>query len=558
MAKLSWEVVAARRSPRCLRDLSSQKVIATLTTAVDLASPKALVQQCQAIRTMLPIEVRTCVVEETVTLHPLADTQHTLAHLLLLQLLSGSLHLTLLPSINIYLSQEFMDPVLDEIGSIMRFPLTSLHINNNVKLDPGILAELIHRSPSLIDLHVAGEEVALEVLGYLKKNQLGLQSLHLDSCNVTDLDVVEGLVMGYSTALHHPWANLSSLGTSTATDKENAAGGEGGREGETSNSTAGTSWPPLCHLSIQSPRVTLCGAVVLLHLLRNLKSLNYSYWNSSLHNLFFYLHQKSSHAVPFHLTSLSLWKATDRALDSLALCPQLQHLMMEYTDPSLTSLSPLSLLPHLTSLALRLVPENLVKSAIAEVGSKLLSLDVEFEEYTRTLISWTTIQTINSQCTKLQHLELKHLNISADPDIINVTLLTRQKSKQHAFFPEVTQLRLIGVVIQAKYLERLLNHNSCLEMLVLDVNNDDALTDQAVSKLIKNNTFNNLSYVYLSGGLLSLESLVTLLALPSIERIALHLPSFPLLSRSGFHKLQCQLSCGNYQCILEDTDQDDQ
>ncbi|KAK3869516.1 hypothetical protein Pcinc_025180 [Petrolisthes cinctipes] len=509
---------------------------------------------------MLPIEVRTCVVEETVTLHPLADTQHTLAHLLLLQLLSGSLHLTLLPSINIHLSQEFMDPVLDEIGSIMRFPLTSLHINNNVRLDPGILAELIHRSPSLTDLHVAGEEAALEVLGYLKKNQLGLQSLHLDSCNVTDLDVVEGLVMKYSTALHLPWANLSSLGTSTTTDKENAAGGvvgEGGREGEASNSTAGTSWPPLCHLSIQSPRVTLCGAVVLLHLLRNLKSLNYSYWNSSLHNLFLYLHQKSSHAVPFHLTSLSLWKATDRALDSLALCPQLQHLMMEYTDPSLTSLSPLSLLPHLTSLALRLVPENLVKSAIAAVGSKLLSLDVEFEEYTRTLISWTTIQTINSQCTKLQHLELKHLNISADPDVINVTLLPRQKSKQHAFFPELTQLRLIGVVIQAKYLERLLNHNSLLEMLILDVNNDDALTDQAVSKLIKNNTFNNLSYVYLSGGLLSLESLVTLLALPSIERIALHLPSFPLLSRSGFHKLQCQLSCGNYQCILEDTDQDD-
>ncbi|KAG7159956.1 uncharacterized protein LOC121876821 [Homarus americanus] len=529
--QLSWETVAPRKHPRSLSDLALSQVTNALTIALTTSPltpiPQELSEVCVAVNTMLPLELRTAVVQEVVETQVIHD-HITLVRTLLLHLQVDVQHLSLVTDSTgpwLHLGQDYSTHLLEQLDPTTKFNLNSLHLDG-VTMAPGVLAEIIHRSPHLKSIHVAGDETASEVLSYIKKNPRGLHSLHLDNCNVTDLDVVHALVKSYKDA--NSWLDIG--------------GGDDNLD---------TSCPPLCHLIIQSPLVTLCGAVVLLHSLRNLRNLQYSYWNSSLCNLFVYLKQQSSSAAPFSLTSLSLWQVTDRALETLSLCPYLQHLMMECTDPSLTSMSTLTHLSHLTSLTLRLVPENLIVAAVQAIGKNLLMLEVEFEECARTSVSWETVEEIQTHCSRLQRLELHHVIITADPS--NFLFLP---SRPRSIFTELAQMNLSGVVIQPVLLGRLLCDNVALETLVLDVNHD-ALTDACLATLLKNNKLSFLNYIYLSGGLLSVSTINSLLSLPGLVRLSLHLPRFPFIPAPTFRCLQYRLLKGNYQCILENATKSD-
>lgn len=348
-----------------------------------------LIELCASLKSMLPLELKTQVVDEVSALECVPDAL-TLGRHLLLHLLTNVKHLVLVTHSNssIHMDQELCTQLFKVLGSTSKFSLEYIHLKW-VTLVPGMLAEIIHRSPHLISIQVTGDDPASEVLNYLKKNPRPLRSLQLDSCNVTDLEVVQALVKSQE--------DLTSGGDFNTGDCEPI------------NSS-------LYHLSVQSPLVTLGGAVVLLQYLHNLQSFQYSCWNSSLPNLLLYLHHRSSNAKPFGLTSMSVWEATDRSLDTLSLCPHLHHLMIEYTDPSLTSMATLRNLSVLTSLTLRLVPENLIVEAVENIGHQLLVLDIESEEYTQTPISWKTIESIQRNCPALQRLEMHHLSIAADPN----------------------------------------------------------------------------------------------------------------------------------------------
>nr|XP_053653220.1 uncharacterized protein LOC128702818 [Cherax quadricarinatus] len=489
---------------------------------------KELVEVCVVVKTMLPVEVRTAVVQEVVEIQPV-QAPLILVRMLLLHLLVDVNHLAVVGDLAtgswLYLGQDYCNLLLEHLGTTCRFSLQSLHLQG-VSLTPGVLAEIIHRSPHLTSIHVGGDDAASEVLAYIKKNPRGLHSLHLDCCNVTDLDVVHALVKSYKDV--NSWLDINA-----------------------SDDVLDISSPPLCHLIINSPLVTLCGAVVLLHSLRNLRSLQYSYWNSSLCNLFMYLKQQSPNSAPFSLTSVSLWRATDRALQTLSLCPRLQHLMMEYTDPSLVSMSALSHLTHLVSLTFRLVPETLILSAVHAVGKRLLLLEIEFEKYTRTPISWNTVSVIHNQCPHLQRLELHYVIIIQTPNTF-----FHSSTRPRSSFSELVHLNLTGVVIQPPDLAHLLCNNTTLHTLLLDIN-QEALTDAVLTTLLLNNQLHNLNYIYLNSGLLTIKGVTALLTLPALMRLALYSPGFPNIAFSTFCKLQLQLLKGNYQCTLESVHKDE-
>ncbi|XP_045598660.2 uncharacterized protein [Procambarus clarkii] len=527
-----WRAVAPRKNPRRLRDLTLSHLAAaftfTITTPSPAPLPKELIQMCVVVKTMLPLELRTAVVQEVGEMQAVHD-HLTLVRMVFLNLMVDVQHLTVIANFStgswLHLGQEYCTNLLEQLGPTSKFSLHSLHLDG-VTMTAGVLAEIIHRSPYLTSVHVAGDDAASEVLSYIKKNPRGLHSLHLDSCSVTDLDVVHALVKSYMDV--NSWLDI------------------GGNDDDLD-----TSCPPLSQLIIQSPLVTLCGAVVLLHSLRNLRSLQYSYWNTSLCNLFVYLKQKSSSAAPFNLTSLSLWRASGRALETLSLCPRLQCLMMECTDPSLTSMSALTRLEHLVSLTLRLVPESLIVAAVQATGKKLHVLEIEFDEYTRTPVSWETVRVIQTHCMSLQRLELHNLIIVDTPGTMIVT-----SSHRRSLFRELVHLNLSGVIIQSSLLGRLLSKNSALETMVLDVN-QDALTDTVLTSLLRNNELCHLNYIYLGAGLLSVESITSLLTLSALARLSVHLPRFPCIPTSTFSHLQFQLLKGNYQCTLENAAKDD-
>ncbi|XP_071513691.1 uncharacterized protein [Panulirus ornatus] len=528
-----WLAVSPHKNPRSLRDLALSQVTSAHTSALTMSRhttfPQELINTCATLKTMLPLELRTLVVEEVLSaVHSVHDPL-LLTRLLLLHFQTDVQHLNIVTDFSmvpwLHLGYDHCTSLLQELGSTSKFSLQSLHLEG-VTMVSGVLAEIIHRSPNLTSLHVSGDDAASEVLSYIKKNPRGLHSLHLDNCSVRDLDVLHSLIKSYKDV--DPWVDTRGAG----------------------DENLDSSCPPLRHLSIQSPLVTLGGALVLLHSLRNLRSLQYSHWNSSICNLLLYLQHMSSNAAPFSLTSMSLWEATARALDALILCPRLQHLMMECTDPSLTSVSTLTRLSCLTSLTLRLVPEHLIVAAVEVVSSKLLVLEIEFEEYTRTPISWDTVEALQRHCPCLQRLEMRHLNIASNPGNFFIT------SRQRSSFTELTHLNLSGVVIEPALLARIMSNNVALESLVLDVN-QNALTDVVLATLIKNNELDFLTHVYLSGGLLSVQSLTSLLTLPTLVRLSVHLPCFPFILTPAFHCLQHQLRRGNYLCSLHNAAEED-
>ncbi|XP_063601570.1 uncharacterized protein LOC134777649 [Penaeus indicus] len=527
--KSNWLKKAPHKDPQRLRDMAIARVRgAVMLAATRGVAPtsKEFTSMCQVLRVTLPLELRTLVVQDVASSQDVHD-QHTFVTLLLLHLLTDVQHISLTTDLNtgswLNLTPDYCACLTEALSGISRSSLQSLHLEG-VTMVNGVMSEILHRSPRLCSIHVAGDDAAAEVLSFIAKNPRSLYSLHLDMCSVTDLEVVHALVRSYN--------DVGSWDINGDADLD-----------------IDEAFPPLCHLSVQSPLVTVCGAVVLLHSLRNLKSFHYSHWNSSLYNLLSYVQQQSPKAAPFGLTSLSLWRATSKAIDTLSLCPRLQTLMMECTDPSLTDLSSFSDLSCLTSLTLRLVPEDLIVSAVKAVGVRLQTLEIEFEEYTRTPITWATVRAVQDQCPRLQRLELHHLNIVGTPgDLVSPA--------PPSVLVELVQLNLSGVVIPPGLMCKLFVKNVALESLVLDVN-QDALTDNVLSKILKNNELALLNYVYFSAGLLSPHGITSLLTLPSLIRLSLHLPGFPFVPASSLVYLQYQLAKGNYQCSVENAAKDD-
>ncbi|KAK7070699.1 hypothetical protein SK128_028578 [Halocaridina rubra] len=527
----NWQKKAPHKDPMRLRNLCMVQLTTSVTHAIKSKADrtcKGFQQMCDMLKT-LPLELKTIVVQET-TASQVINDHSTFSRILLLHLLSDVEQISIISDAasgsSINFSKEECIELLEKLDSVSSFSILGLHLEG-VTFAKGVLSEIISRSPKLSSIHINGEEAATEVLAFIAKNPRGLHSLHLDDCSVSDRDVVNALVKSYKEADYWGDTEFTSINDPDI-------------DGD---------FPPLCHLSIQSPSVTVCGAVVLLHYLRNLKSLQYSYWNSSICNLLYYLQKQSPKAAPFSLTSMSLWCVTEKSLDTLKFCPNLQYLMMECTNPALASMEALKNLPKLCSLTLRLIPEELIVSALKAVGKQLVHLHIEFEEYARTPIKWQTIQAIHAHARNIKRLELHHINIVTESGDTIAPL-------HSPFFSELCHLNLSSVDLQPALLSRILCKNASLETLVLDIN-QEALTDSAVMALVKNNQFNHLYDIYIRRGSLSTLSITNLMTLPSLEKVAIQLSQFPSLSAGTFSLIQNQIMKGNYRCRLENDDKDE-
>lgn len=527
----SWRQVAPHKDPLRLCDLTQSSVAALVaSTATNHQNKGELKNVCELLRTSLPLDVRTDVMREVASSQK-NENKHQLKTLLCTHLLTNVNHIGITTDAKnkqqVHFDREDCLEILEVLNDVKSFHLESLHLEG-VEMEEGFLPRILDRCPQLWSIHVSGD-LCSEVLTHLQENPCDLRSLQLDSCTVSDEDVVRALV-GANT-------DFSALGNiicsgGDATELESAA------------------LQSLRYLSVESPRLSVCGALVLLCFLRNLRQIQYTAWNSPISDILLFLQQVTTEPGSFSLSSLAQWRPTEETLRSLVdLCPRLQSLMIECYDPSLTSLEVLSEFQELKALSLRLVSEELIVSAVKAVGKNLLELDLEFEEYTYHSISMDTIKTIQEHCPHLQRLEMKHVNISSSHG-------DRLPSRNAIAFPELKRFNLSSAVIQPALLERLIAHNRSLETLTLDVN-QDALTDTVMNKLLKNNSLHKLSVIYLGAGSLSAQSVTSLLALPSLTKLSLDLKRFPFIPVSTFTSLEATLARGNYQCGLENIARDD-
>ncbi|XP_064118680.1 uncharacterized protein LOC135223795 isoform X1 [Macrobrachium nipponense] len=527
-SRINWLKKAPHKDPMRLKNLCNSQVTTSLLNALYRegdAICKDFHTMCEMIKTTLPLKVRSEVVHEVSSSQVIED-DCIFIRLLLLHLLTDVQHLSLTTGCQFNLTEEQCKQLLEELATVPWFSLLSLHIEG-VTFVKGVLSEIIDRSPRLSSIHVSGDDAASEVLAYITKNPRALHSLHLDTCSVNDLDVVQALIRSYNEG-----DSCNDLDISAIKDSD-----------------IDNDFPPLCHLSVQSPLVTVCGAVVLLHALRNLRTLQYSYWNSSICNLLQYLQMQVPKARPFALTSISLWRVTEKSLDTLKLCPNLQHLMMECTDPSLASMDSLKKLKKLNSLTMRLVPEDLLVSAVRAVGNKLLCLEIEYEEYAKTPIKWSTLRAVRRYCPDLKRLELHHINIIAETGDALMPLFS-------ASLVDLVHLNLSNVVLQPVLLSRLLFKNTSLETVMLDVN-QDALTDSVLMSMAKTNNLNQLTQLHLGSGLLSTRAITFFMTLPSMLKISLQLNNFPHITPPVYQNLRNQIANGNFKCSLEIIDKDE-
>ncbi|XP_042877147.1 uncharacterized protein LOC122256483 [Penaeus japonicus] len=527
----SWRQVAPHRDPLRLCEIALASVAALVTTTTGKCQNKdELKYVCELLRTSLPMDVRTAVMREVVSSQK-NENKHQLKSLLSTHLLTDVNHIGITTEAKskqqVHFDHEDCLEVLEVLEGVESFHLESLHLEG-VEMEEGFLTRILDRCPRLQSIHVSGD-LCSEVLTHLQENPCDLRSLQLDSCTVSDEDVVRALV-GANTDFCALGNIICSGGD--ATELEPAA------------------LQSLRHLSVESSRLSVCGALVLLCFLRNLRQIQYTAWNSPISDILLFLQQVTTNPGTFSLSSLAQWRPTEETLKNLVtLCPRLQSLMIECYDPSLTSFEVLSEFQELKALTLRLVSEELIVSAVKALGKNLLELDLEFEEYTYHSISMETIKAIQAHCPHLQRLEMKHVNISSNQG-------DHLPPKNAIAFPELKRFTLSSAVIQPVLLERLIAHNKSLETLTLDVN-QDALTDTVMEKLLKNNSLHKLSLIYLGAGSLSAQSITSLLVLPSLAKLSLDLKRFPFIPVSTFTTLEETLAKGNYQCGLENITKDD-
>ncbi|XP_069182926.1 uncharacterized protein [Procambarus clarkii] len=484
---------------------------------------------CCWLHTSLPVDLRTSVMKEVASLQDLQDTERVLK-LILFHLLADVAHICLVVRANtgrnMNLIHKYTEYLLQELESIPRLSLQSLHLDG-VWMDRNIISQILRRSPNIRSIQVSGN-LCRGVLNFLREEHCKLRSLHLISCTVNDEEVVSALV-GTGT-------DFCTLGNIVC------SGGD-------VTQTVSVALESLRHLTVQSPLVSVCGAMVLLHSLRELRFIQYRGWNSPVSDTLLLLQEVCPRFASFALSSIDLYRPSNKTVENLmVLCPKLQELMIEYTEPNLSSLDSLSGAQQLASLTLRIVSEELIVSAVKAVGKNLLKLKIEFENFTFHPISMETVSTIQEKCPRLQSLEMLHVNVRQNSN----DLLPLSKKD---LFPELETLILQSSLIQPALLERLIRGNKYLEHLVLDVN-QDALTDQLLQRLLSDNDLHLLKIIFLGAGSLSSRSIASLVALPSLSKLSLVLKRFPFISMSTFSTLEANLVKENYHCVLENVYED--
>ncbi|ROT81838.1 hypothetical protein C7M84_025018 [Penaeus vannamei] len=522
-----WRGMAPHKQPQRLRDIIMDRVSSLVSQNTSLHHFTENVRTfCEILASSLPLDVRTAVMKKVASTMKINSPQD-FKLLLTLHLLTDVRHISLKADDLVHLDTDDCHEILQLVKDVPHFRMETLSLEN-ITMEEGLLSSIMGRSPRLHSVRASGE-LCSQVLTQLQEKPCALRSLHLDSCNVSDEDVVSALV-GTRT-------DFNTLGNIIC---------NGGDVKELQPAALQS----LRYLSVESPRLSACGALILLVSLRNLQQIQYTTWSSPIGETLLFLNQINSTIGSFSLTSLAKWQPTEHSLRNLQkLCPRLQKLMIECFDPSLTSLDVLSEFKELTALNLRLVSEELIVSAVKALGKNLLELQVEFEEYSYHTISLDTIKTIQEHCPHLQRLEMKHVNISSNPG-------DHLHSKNTIALPELKELVLSSAVIQPASLETLLSGNESLESLVLDVN-QDALTDTVLATFLKQNSLHRLSSIFLGAGSLSSQALTSLLCLPDLQKLSLDLKRFPFIPVFAFTSLEGSLSKGNFQCILTNIIRDD-
>lgn len=486
---------------------------------------------CVELRQCLPQSVRTSLVKEVTSKHSDLHDPSCLTKLIMLHLLLDVTHFHITCNEDVEVSHD-MDDLVREMETLGDLHLQSLKLEG-VTLPSGLLSIILRRSPRLQCLHLSGE-LCTEALHFLQSHPAPyLHYLHLHTTSltsITDQEVVKALVNTQEN-LSQLTQTICSHGDLTSLSPIKASG--------------------LRHLSVVSPAVTVAGAVVLLQALKNLTYFHYT-WTCPVSDTLLLLHKISPHSnTSFSLQHLDLSVPSEATLrDLVTLCPDLCHLEVESCNSDLTSLQMLSGFSKLTKLHLRLVPEALILSALEAVGARLLELKVEYEEYKHQPLSATTLTAIQKHCPKLERFQLLNVNITVDSDELHVFNLVQSKTRT-VTFPEVQHLTLNGSVSRPSVLKNLMSGNRSLRSLSLNVN-QDALNDQVLTSLLQGNDLHHLTSVQLGAGCLSPPSLVSLLSLPSLSTLSLHLKHFPFIKISTFTDIQKDLHEGNYKCVLED------
>ncbi|KAG7168866.1 uncharacterized protein LOC121866579 [Homarus americanus] len=530
-----WRRLAPHKQPLSLRDLSqtsAARVVSRAMSSTLYHCEKDLRTVGHLLRTSLPLALRTSVLKEVTATQDLNDPQRVLS-LILLHLLTDVAHIGLTAGINtgryLQLQEEDCKQLLEELEleDVQTLSLESLQLEG-VWMEGEFLSQILRRSPNIRSIQVSGD-LCREVLNYLQENPCNLRSLHLNSCTVTDEHLVKALV-GTGTDFCTLGNIICSGGDVTKTET--------------------VAHKSLRSLSVQSPILSVCGAMVLLHSLRELRHIQYICWSAPISDTLLLLQKVCPQYSAFALSSMDLFRPSKATFESLvALCSRLRELSIEYHETDVTSLDALSRFSKLSKLTLRMVSEELIVSAVKALGRNLMELKIEFEDYTFQPISLETVKTIQEHCPHLQTLEMLHVNIEANP---SERLLPVKK----ILLPELKKFTLQSSLIQPPLLERLVRGNSSLENLLLDVN-QDALTDQVVASLLRNNDLQHLNTIYLGAGSISSWAITSLVALPSLSRLSLVLKRFPFIPMSTISSLEDNLVMGNYCCILENVMQED-
>ncbi|CAL4119155.1 unnamed protein product [Meganyctiphanes norvegica] len=533
-----WERIAARRIPQQLHTISKSSLATHLSTVL-FKSQNSSIQVLQGICELLKSEISSNVRTELLRSNELSNNvtnPSQIGDLLLLQLLSNIQHVMVKPSNNntlaqlMHLDKEQCEKILSGLNDIDELHIESLHLEG-ITMESGVITEILNKTKTLRSLHISGD-VAKEVLLYLgspKGQSLQLQGLYLTSCDVTDNEVVSG-ILGSTN-------DIIQLGSSICNEnkEENII-----MEGLSS----------LLSLTVKSPHLTLCGSLILLHYLPKLQKFDFTSWNSSVSDSLLFLKKISPKNDNFQLKSMDILQLSPGVLETLGdLCPDLHHISMDCTPNSPTDMNGLSKFKNLSSLKLRMFSEELILLAVNTIGPNLNKLVIEFEEYSHKQISWSCIQQIQEFCPNLEFLKIRNADISDGVAKHSGLRYTIDISKDQ-YFPQLRYLALDNVIIQPKLLPGIIVGNHELRFVELNLHKSN-VTDEIFQNLMKNNNFNKLDSISFGSSKITEKTITSLLSLQKLRKMTLCCASTTSISDEKYSMLQEKLVKGNYQCILE-------
>ena len=417
------------------------------------------------------------------------------------------------------LDEDISDNLLSYINELQSLNVKHLELQGMI-IKNEVVPKIIALCPDLKSLKINGENVE-DVLDALQTHCPKLQSLSLDGCWVRDADVVRALLK---------------------TAEDFATIGEALCNGEEIKQEA--QFPSLTHLEIFSPLVSMCGATVLLNALKNLKHMSYSYWSTAVGDALLFLKQIYTPKTLVSISSLSIFRVTlDKLTSVVETCPKLKHLMLECVDSSVTSLSQLSSLKELSSLNLRLLPKNLIISALEAVGSNLTSLEIDNEQYSYKHLPWDAIEAIHIYCPNIQKIVFS-----------NIELKNRDYIHSLINYPlnNLTSIIIKDSLATPFCIEKLIQKKFSLKSINLNINRD-AVNDQLFNNLFKCNEFKVLNQISLAASSLTSNGIHQILSLPNLSNVAIDFSYFSNSLVDELAQLQESLKTGNFLCSLHNS-----